>query len=183
MLRYEAAAAAQPQAQTAAKPPLVRRLFCPDNAEPAAGTISRCAVSPFSCESSPSHPPPRSARCARPPPRTSTIIAPVGSQTETDLAASADATLFAGAGQNTNHNGGSTAALTVCTSATATHDTTAVALLKFSLGSINPLSVLSAVLELTVTAPPAQDMPLTVSGAPLASAARRRRRVLALLRS
>lgn len=90
-------------------------------------------------------------------------MAPVGPQTETVLSASADTTLFAGANRSTAH--GARNVLTVSTSATANHDSTAIPLIAFA-GVPQPAwAVLTAVLELRVVTPPTvAQMLLTVIG-------------------
>ena len=60
---------------------------------------------------------------------TSTISAPLAPQVETALPCSDDATIFAGANLGSNY--GASVTLSVGTSVTATHDATAVTLIKF----------------------------------------------------
>ena len=80
------------------------------------------------------------------------ITLPVGAQTNAALPPTGDATLFA-TGANAVAQGAA-ATLTVGTSNTAVHDTTSVALLRFSTSAYTASTITSAVLELTVTAAP-----------------------------
>ena len=77
------------------------------------------------------------------------ITIPLGAQTETILPPTSDATLFAGANAHTSF--AHTPQLSVGTSATAVHDSTAVSLLRFALAPGMPPPTL-ALLELTVSA-------------------------------
>lgn len=87
---------------------------------------------------------------------TSALVAPVVPVTEMMLAATEVTTLRAGANSLTAGSG-----LTVSTSTTTAHETTSVAMAKFTLPST---TVMTALLELTVASAPAQDMIMTIVG-------------------
>lgn len=80
------------------------------------------------------------------------ITLPTGAQTNTALAATADASLFATGASAVAQGAANT--LTVGTSVTSDHSTTSVALLKFDASSFTAASISAAILELTVAAAP-----------------------------
>ena len=92
---------------------------------------------------------------------TSSLVAPAVPQTEADVTPLQDVAVNAG---NLQASFGSSLAPTLCvsTSNTANHEGTSVALIKFPVS--NAATVVTAVLELTVTSSPAADMPLLLIG-------------------
>ena len=93
----------------------------------------------------------------------SALVAPIAPQAEIVLNATSDTQITAGLNVNTTN--GTAPTMAVSTSVTAVHDATSVALMQFTIpATISAASTLTAVLELSVAAPPAQDMPLLVVG-------------------
>ena len=76
------------------------------------------------------------------------VSIPMGRQVVQVFPATDDATVAAGAYMNVNYGGAAT--LTVGTSITSTHDTTRVAFLQFDVTGVDPNTINSAILELTV---------------------------------
>ena len=77
-----------------------------------------------------------------------TVSIPLGRQVVTVFPATDDTTVAAGV--NVNANYGSATTLTVGTSINATHDTTRVAFIQFDVTGVDPTTINSAILELTV---------------------------------
>lgn len=99
-----------------------------------------------------------------PPYSTHVLIAPLANQVQMEqlVVAAQDTTLVAGANIANTYGSGTT--ISVSTSATATHDTTSVAVLQFTVSPALACQTLTAVLQLTVASVPASDMLMTVIG-------------------